>query len=120
MNELREKAKGKSLRDIEKEDPALAERIFKEDPELYTEMYNRQYGATDKQTVEQSINESGVIVVASDGNHYTINGHPVNREVFEDLTRNQRYYLTGWDNLEKIQNATDLTALVNENDFVVK
>jgi tRNA splicing endonuclease len=120
MSNLREKANGKSLRDIEKEDPALAERIFNEDPELYTELYNRQYGATDKQTVEQSINESGVIVVASDGNHHTINGYPVSQEMFEDLTRNQRYYLTGWDNLGKIQQATDLNALVEQNDFVEK
>jgi hypothetical protein len=118
MSNLREKTNGQSLRNIEKNNPALAERIFKEDPELYTELYNRQYGATDKQTVEQSINESGVIVVASDGNHYTINGYPVNREMFEDLTKNQRYFLTGWDTLEKIQNATDLNALVEQNDFV--
>jgi hypothetical protein len=42
--------------------------------------------------------------------------------MFEDLTRNQRYFLTGWDNLRKIQQATDLTALVKEkqNDFVEK
>jgi hypothetical protein len=115
MDELRRKAGNRNLRRLEKEDPALTERIYNEDPEFYNELYELEYHNAAQNQIEKKIVNDGVMVLTQDEKgHKWVNGLQVSEEQFENLTRNRNYYLTGVKNLEEIKNANNLKNLISQ------